>query len=188
MLYFETKRLLLRPFVIEDALVVQSLATNIDLAKTTLHIPYPYPDGLAQQWITIINEKMKKGSSYTFAIVLKGSLEVVGCVMLNIALNHNRGELAYWIGKPYWDNGYATEASKCIIKFAFKDLHLNRIWACVMKKNKPSIGVMRKVGLRHEGTFPQHVLKWGVYEDVAYYGIVKEQYEAKNSKNETTKT
>lgn len=174
---FETARLKLRPFVLEDAVTVQSLASNIDLARTTLHIPYPYPEGLAEHWIRTSNEKMKKGSSYSFAIILKDTMELVGCIMLNIALNHNRGELAYWIGRPYWDNGYATEASKQIIKFAFQKLELNRIWATIMKKNKASIVVMKKSGLKWEGTFPQHVLKWDKYEDVAYYGILKEQYE-----------
>lgn len=176
---FETDRLILRPFELKDAPIVHQLANNIDLARTTLHIPYPYPDGLAKHWITTSIEKMKRGSSYSFAIVLKGTLDLVGCISLNIALNHNRGELAYWIGRPYWDNGYATEAAKRIIQFAFSELKLNRIWATVMKKNYPSIEVMKKSGLDYEGTFPEHVLKWDVYEDVEYYGIIKSEYEKK---------
>lgn len=180
MFFFETDRLYLRPFELEDAPTVQTLANDIDLARTTLHIPYPYPDDYAKQWIMIYSEKMKKRSSYSFAIILKGTKELVGCLTLNIALNHKRGELAYWIGKRYWDNGYATEAAIQIIEFAFNQLDLNRIWACVMKKNKASIEVMKKSGLYYEGTFPQHVLKWEEYEDVSYYGIVKEQYEKLN--------
>ncbi|MCT8138165.1 GNAT family N-acetyltransferase [Anaerobacillus sp. CMMVII] len=176
MFSFETDRLYLRPFELSDGQTIKSLANNQDLARTTLHIPYPYPDGYAEQWIASCSEKMKKGSSYSLAIILKETLELVGCLTLNIALNHKRGELAYWIGKPYWDNGYATEASLKMIEFAFGKLDLNRVWACVMIRNHASIEVMKKAGLHYEGTLSQHVLKWGKYEDVSYYGLLKEQY------------
>ena len=177
MLVFETDRLLLRPFEQEDAPIVDFLTNDIELARMTLHIPYPYIEGYASQWIASCTEKMKKRSSYNFAIVLKETDEIVGCSTLSIALNHKRGELAYWIGRKYWDNGYATEASLKIIEFGFHELKLNRIWACVMNKNIGSIEVMKKSGLLYEGTFPQHVLKWGQYEDVEYYGLLKEQYD-----------
>lgn len=178
MLEFETERLILRPFLNDDADVVAFLTSDIELARTTLHIPYPYPEGFATLWITTCTEKMEKGSSYSFAIILKETNELIGCVTLAIALNHKRGELAYWIGRPYWDNGYATEAAKKMLQFAFMKLRLNRVWACVMKKNHPSIEVIEKLGLYYEGTFVQHVYKWGEFEDVVYYGITKEQYES----------
>ncbi|RXJ04626.1 N-acetyltransferase [Anaerobacillus alkaliphilus] len=174
---FETDRLVLRPFEEKDAPAVQTLTSNIELARTTLHIPYPYPAGYATHWIASCKDRLKKGNSYSFAIILKETTELVGCITLTVALNHKRGEIAYWIGKPYWHNGYATEATIRIIEFAFHQLQLNRVWACVMTKNKASIEVMKKSGLLYEGTFPQHVLKWEQYEDVSYYGILKDQYE-----------
>ncbi|OIJ15732.1 hypothetical protein BKP35_01705 [Anaerobacillus arseniciselenatis] len=177
MLFFETDRLILRPFELKDAQAVENLAKDKELARTTMHIPHPFPEGLAELWIERYNEKINKGSSYCFAIILKGTMELVGCVMLYVALNHKRGELAYWIGKDYWDNGFATEASRKMMEFAFEKLQLNRVWAAVMKKNIPSIEVMKKLGLQQEGTFTEHVLKWGKYEDVVYYGILKAQYE-----------
>lgn len=177
MLFFETERLLLRPYQKEDAPAVNKLISDKELSRTTLHIPYPNPGGLAEHWISSATEKMKRGSSFSFAIILKDTTELIGCVTLNIALNHKRGELAYWIGKPFWDNGYVTEAATRIIKYGFDDLKLNRIWAGVMTKNYPSIEVMKKLGFSYEGTFPQHVLKWEVYEDVNYYGLLKQQFD-----------
>lgn len=175
-----TERLILRPFTLEDASSVEILASDIEMAKTTLHIPHPFPDDLAVHWIERYNEKMERGSSYSFAIVLKDSMQLVGCVMLFVAHNHKRGELAYWIGKSYWDNGYATEAANKMIEFAFQQLKVNRIWAAIMKKNIASIEVMKKLGLTYEGTFREHVLKWGVYEDIDYFGIVKSDFEGKS--------
>lgn len=177
MCLFETDRLILRPLEKGDAVAIDNLLADIELARTTLNIPYPYPDGLAEQWINRVTEKMKKGSHYSFAIILKGTMQFIGSITLDIALNHKRAEMTYWIGKPFWDNGYVTEAASRIISLAFEDLHVNRVWAAVMRKNKPSVEVMKKLNLFYEGTFHQHVLKWGVYEDVSYYGIVKEQYE-----------
>jgi [ribosomal protein S5]-alanine N-acetyltransferase len=89
---------------------------------------------------------------------------------------HNKGELAYWIGKDYWGKGYATEAVKRVIDFGFKELKLNRIWAAIMSKNKASGKVLKKVGLRYEGTLKQDVLRWNQYEDVDVYGLLKSDY------------
>lgn len=93
---------------------------------------------------------------------------------LRIDKLHNKGELAYWIGKAYWNKGYATEAARRLVDFGFKKQELNRIWAPVMSKNQASGKVMQKVGLEYEGTLKQDILRWGKYEDVDVFGLLKE--------------
>ncbi|MCP3033624.1 GNAT family N-acetyltransferase, partial [Halobacillus sp. A1] len=74
------------------------------------------------------------------------------------------------------NKGYATEASKIVIDFGFKEQKLNRIWAPVMSKNKASGKVMQKVGLQYEGTLKQDILRWDEYVDVDVFGLLKEDY------------
>jgi RimJ/RimL family protein N-acetyltransferase len=77
---------------------------------------------------------------------------------------------------PYWNQGYATEAARRVIAWAFEDLRLNRVYARYLLRNPASGRVMRKAGLRPEGTFPQDALKNGVFEDLGQCGLVRSEY------------
>ncbi|MBP1992142.1 GNAT family N-acetyltransferase [Paenibacillus eucommiae] len=173
---FETERLLLRPFELTDASKVQELAGDIEVAKTTLSIPYPYPDGAAESWISGCKERSQEGVGFTYAIVSKDNHSLIGCMSINVSKSHKRGELAYWLGKPFWGHGYATEAARRLVAFGFKELDLNKVWAAAMTKNPASSNVMKKVGMKLEGQFQQHILKWNEFEDLVFYGLTKRDY------------
>jgi ribosomal-protein-alanine N-acetyltransferase len=175
-LKFETTRLLLRFFELSDARMVQQLAGNEEVARTTLAIPHPYPDGAAEQWIENVRQSSEKGDSYAFAMIKKEDGSLIGNMSMGVSQKHKRAELAYWVGQPFWGQGFATEAARRIVQFGFDDLDLNRIFAAAMTKNPRSYNVMSKIGMNEEGTFPQHVLKWGIYEDLVFYGMVKSEY------------
>jgi len=175
-LRFETDRLLLRLLEPSDAKSVQDLAGDEKVARTTLSIPHPYPDGAAEKWIEITHQAVEKGESYTFAIVKKEAGELIGCMGLAVSKNHQHAELGYWLGHPHWGQGFATEAARRMVAFGFEDLGLNRIFALAMTKNPGSYQVMRKIGMKHEGTLPQHVMKWGSFEDLEHYGMIKSDY------------
>ncbi|MDH4616439.1 GNAT family protein [Brevibacillus sp. AY1] len=85
-------------------------------------------------------------------------------------------EIGNRLGHPYWGQGFATEAAQKMVQFGFEDLDLNRIFAIAMTKNSGSYKGMEKIGMKHEGTFPQHVRKWGSFEDVEQYGMIKSDY------------
>jgi ribosomal-protein-alanine N-acetyltransferase len=170
---FETNRLILRLFEPSDESLVQELAGHEEVARTTLSIPHPYPDGAAGAWIDRTRQAAQNGDIYSFAMAIKEDDSLIGCVSLRIAKSHNHAELAYWVGRPFWGQGFATEAAQAIVDFGFNALQLNRIFAAAMTKNQASYKVMTKIGMIHEGTFPKHVLKSGSYEDLVYYGMVK---------------
>src|SRR5262252_1209729 len=65
----ETTRLILRPFTLGDARDVQRLAGDREVASTTLNVPHPYEDGMAEQWIGTHQEKYERGELVNFAIV-----------------------------------------------------------------------------------------------------------------------
>ncbi len=173
------ERLLLRPFSLEDVHAVTALVGEKDIASTTLAIPHPYNTSMAEEWIMKHRPLYKSGEAVDYAIVIRNSDILVGAIGLQINLDHRKAELGYWIGKPYWGRGYATEASKKVIEFGFKELDLNRIYASHFNRNPASGSVLRKIGMDFEGRRRQDILKWGQFEDLDYYAIVKDDYQDK---------
>ncbi len=172
----QTERLTLRAFALDDANVIIPLVSEKEIAATTLSIPHPYPADEAAKWISKTIEKYQEGVAAAFAIILKETGKIVGSFSIWIKHKHAHAELGYWIAKPYWNNGYATEAGHAILKYGFNDRNLNRIHAHHMTKNPQSGKVMQKMGMAYEGTLRQHVLKDGEYQDLAIYAITKDQY------------
>lgn len=170
----ETARLLLRPFTLADAPDVQRLAGHRDIASTTLNIPHPYEDGMAERWISGHQERYERGECVDWAITLRSSGMLVGAIsLMDISRQHASAELGYWIGRPYWGQGYCTEAARAVVDYGFRVLGLNRIHACHFARNPASGRVMQKIGMTHEGHRRQAVEKWGTFEDVEDYAILK---------------
>lgn len=173
----QTDRLVLRPFTLADAPDVQRLAGDRDIAWATLTIPHPYEDGMAEQWINTHQERFERGELVNFAITLHSDRSLLGSIGLSINQQYESAELGYWVGKPYWNQGYCTEAAKAVVQYAFAELGLNRVRASHLKRNPASGRVMQKIGMVYEGCRRQDVLKWGVFEDLELYGILKSDYE-----------
>ncbi len=95
-----------------------------------------------------------------------------GAIGLSNNAADQNGELAYWIGEPYWGSGYGTEAAKAMIAFAFAEKGYHRVYARFFKSNPASGKIMEKCGMTYEGTLAQHVLKEGNFEDMVHYGII----------------
>jgi len=172
----ETARLKLCPFELGDATRVRELAGDYEIARTTLHVPHPYPDDAAEAWIQSLHAAADEGRAYGFAVTRKTDGELLGVVSLGLVKEHQRAELSYWMGRPYWGHGYTSEAARRLLDFGFNDLHLNRIFAFAFTDNPASTRVMEKIGMQYEGTLRQHVCKWGEYKDLAAYGCLKSAF------------
>lgn len=168
-----TGRLLLRPFDQSDAAEVQRLAGDWVIADTTLNIPHPYQDGMAEEWIATHQPKFEAGKLVNFAIILRDTGDLIGAMGLVINARFQRAGLGYWIGKPHWGQGYCTEAGRAVVDYAFDELNLNRVHSCHLTRNPASGRVMQKLGMVHEGRARQHVKRWDVYEDLELYGILR---------------
>ena len=160
-----TARLTLRPLTLDDAPAVQTLAGAYEVALNTLLVPHPYPEGAAEEWIS-------KNDPHTFAIDDGQLVGAMGLVMKGDEM----AELGYWIGVPFWNRGYASEAARAIIRYGFGECALHRIFAGHFARNPASGRVMAKAGMTLEGTLRQHVKKWGEYLDVSYYGILRDEW------------
>jgi tRNA (cmo5U34)-methyltransferase len=164
-------RVLLRAFTLNDATVVQSLAGDRAVAEMTLAIPHPYTDGEAEAWIQSQHNTAEQ--EVVWAITLRDSQRLIGAIGLIFDSANHQAELGYWIGKPDWGNGYCTEAARLVLQYGFDQLGLNRIESCHYAKNPASGRVLQKIGMKYEGARRQNRLKWGKYEDLVLYGLLK---------------
>ena len=188
-----TPRLCLRPFTMADAKRVQELAGDRRVAATTARIPHPYPDGRAEAWIEGLQATALEGKDFHFAVTLAGTRtpgreldptdtgHLIGAVGLHASADpaHARAVLGYWIGVPYWNKGFATEAANALLGFGFTRRGLNRIVAEHYANNPASGRVMEKLGMTREGLLRQHCAKWNQYLDVVVYGILHEEWRAR---------
>ncbi|GAB4515817.1 MAG: GNAT family protein [Anaerolineae bacterium] len=172
----ETNRLLLRCFEDADAPRVAELAGHEDIAARTLNIPHPYNREHAEMFIQFSQGEMQMGSGYNFAIVQQADRALVGCIGLTLDRRHQHAELGYWLGVPYWNKGYTTEASIRAIQFGFEELSLHRIFAQFFTSNPASGRVMEKAGMHYEGTMRGHYVRFGTHYDVGIYGLLREDY------------
>ncbi len=178
-----TPRLVLRPFTLDDATRVQLLAGERIIAEMTGHIPHPYHAGVAEDWINTHAGDWKHGDALTLAITLGETGELIGAVSLTLRPEFKRAELGYWIGVPYWNHGFMTEAARAVLRFAFESLQMQRVYAIHFARNPASGRVMQKIGMQYEGTLRKHFVRWDKAEDLIYYGILIDEW--KNKREET---
>lgn len=169
-----TERLILGPFALEDGPRVEELAGHEAIARMTLNIPHPYPPGAANLWIATHLLAYLKGEGVTFAIRLKDGT-LIGAIGLTVTRRDDRAELGYWMGVPYWNQGYTTEAARACLAFGFSEMGLQRIMASHLDINPASGRVMQKIGMQKEGHLRRHIKKNDAFFDLIQYGILKEE-------------
>src|SRR5450432_2970032 len=143
----DTVRLRLRALSLADAPAVERLAGDWEIARYTAHIPHPYPAGGAAPWIEETWAEAKAGRKIVAAIERLADGLLVGCIELDLTHSEATGSLGYWIGRPYWGAGVASEAAGAMIDLGFGRLGLSRIEAAAVAANRRSIRVQEKLGL-----------------------------------------
>ena len=170
----ETERLILRKFKLRDAPDLQRILGNKEIAKTSVSIPHPYENGMAEDWINRQEGYFQRGLCLNFAVILKSEDRYIGAIGFNeIFKQHNRAQLGYYFDQDYWGKGFGTESVRAMIHHGFSELKFHKISSDVILPNSASIHILEKVGMKHEGTFRQHIMKWGEYKDLAWYGILQ---------------
>jgi len=176
-----TERLSLGLVEPSEAGRVAELAGDESIARNTESIPHPYPEGEAERVVENIRRDVEAGRAAVFAIRLAGDGagegELVGMMGLHPEPEHERAGMGYWIGKPYWDRGYATEAGRAVIRWGFEEGGLRRIYAESFSRNRASCRVLEKLGMQREGVLRSHFKKWDEFVDVEIYGMLREEWQ-----------
>ncbi|MGV2452837.1 MULTISPECIES: GNAT family N-acetyltransferase [Chryseobacterium] len=168
----QTERLILSQLEEKDIPFIVELLQHRIFSDLTSNIPYPYVENDARSWVEMSKEAFENNTGYTFAIRNKEG-QIIGAIGLHDR-DDDKAELGYWIGIPYWNKGYVTEAAKGIIDFGFDELKLNKIFATHFLHNPASGRIMEKIGMKKEAVLIKEVKKDGEYFDLVRYCILKD--------------
>lgn len=170
----KTDRLTLSPVRDADAAWLQPVMERPEVNGSTLVIPTPCPAGYAREWVAAAVEANASGKAANYSISTGG--KPVGAMFLIVNAAHGHAELGYFLDPSAWNQGYATEAARAMLRLGFEALGLHRIFAVHFGGNPASGKVMKKAGMRHEGCRRQHVKKNGAFVDIEQYGVLRGEW------------
>jgi RimJ/RimL family protein N-acetyltransferase len=138
-----TERLVLRPPREQDAEAIAMLANNRRIAENTLRIPHPYRLADAEGFIASAKHREDE---IAFLITRRGEDILGACGIAK--LDGETPEIGYWLGLPFWGNGYATEAARAVIDHGFLDHGYDILVAGARVSNPASRRVLEKCGFQ----------------------------------------
>lgn len=175
--YMETERLILRPYIAEDAQAMyDNWASDQDVTRYLMwpaHSNTSVSESVLQEWIANYN----KMDYYHWAIVYKevseepiGDIAVVSPIDEKIQSAH----IGYCIGKAWWHKGITSEALRAVMDFLFDEVGVNRIESRHDPRN-PYSGAVMQSGLKYEGTLRQSDWNNQGICDASYYGLLSSE-------------
>ena len=168
-----TQRLLLRRLTMQDAQDIFDYSSDPQVAK---HVLWDAHQSIAESknYLRYMLRKYRLGEPSSWGIELIEEKRIIGTIgfMWHSAEN-NSAEVGYSLSRAYWNRGIMTEALSAVIRYGFDRLGFNRIEAQHETENPASGAVMRKVGMRHEGTLRGRLYNKGRYVDVDLYSILR---------------
>lgn len=181
----ETERLILRRFTIEDLeQIYYNCWSDLEVWKWTSYKPMHCIEDViniaemfTDEWLGAYDRLNR----YSWAIQLKVSGEVIGRFFGMHPDDYvSQIELAYELGRNWWNQGLMTEAVKAVIDFFFTEIAINRIYANHASENPASGKVMQKCGMIYEGTMRQACkCNNGLFDKVNYAILADEYFKAK---------
>lgn len=147
----ETPRLRLRPPARSDLAEVVRLASDGAVAEGTARIPHPYRAEDAEAWWRSLAGTDGRPPPFVFVVERKHDGAFLGVISLEPAPGGGEAEFALWLGRPFWNQGYATEAGRRLFDWAFEEAEIVRIEACAFLDNRASMRVQEKLGMTSLG-------------------------------------
>ena len=145
----ETKRILLRPWREADAADLYQYARDPDVGLPAGWPPHTSVENSREIIRTVLS------APHTYAVCLKSEGKPIGSIGLHrndLAEEDDEYELGYWIGKPFWGLGLIPEAARELLRYAFEELKMNRIWCGYYDGNTKSRRVQDKLGFVYHHT------------------------------------
>lgn len=168
-------RVFLRALEPEDHIKIHLWRQDREIARNFGGIPLFSSSLNEKKWV---EDKIFDKSNVSCGICLKETNELIGCIFLNDIDYHNRsGHIPVFIGKKeIWGQGFATDARILMLKYAFFDRGLERIWAKVLEDNLGALKMLEKCGYKKEGMLRKSIYKEGVFVNETVLSVLKNDF------------
>lgn len=177
----ETERLVLREPTESDLPAMPGVFHDPEIYAYTRNIPYPYRPAEAEEALARYRRIAAAGEALTLFPELRSTGEMIGLVVLILEPSSTVGEIGYALGRPWWGEGFATEAAGALVGYAFDALRLEKATAHAMLRNPASSRVLEKIGMRPVGIAEGLCKKDGESFDAAGYEISREEWRRESS-------
>lgn len=176
----ETKRLILRPFKMEDVKpMYHNWASDPEVTKFLTwpaHESVEVSRCVVESWVLGNSDP----TNYQWAMVLKERQEPIGSISaVKIDERTESVTIGYCIGRKWWGRGITAEALEAVTAFFFDEVHVNCVNSCHDPRNPNSGKVMRKCGMTYEGTWRMGGVNNQGICDECWYSILRTEYERK---------
>jgi len=170
-----TARLRLRPFDDADAEDLLALHSRADVLRYWDAPPWREPVR-AERFISVCRQMAEEGTGVRVAVDRDTEGAFIGwCSLSRWDPDHRRASLGYCFADSAWGHGYATEAARGLLRWAFDTLDLNRVQAETDTRNVASARVLEKLGFMREGTLREDCVVNGEVSDSWVYGLIRRE-------------
>jgi len=167
---FEGELIRLRGIAEDDLPAINEMFNHPEVQRT-LAVNWPGPIGVTRAWWEGIR---KNPTTAAFAIeTLAGELVGV-CSVEDVNAAVRSAAAGIWIGRPYWDSGYGTDAIRTLCRFGFREMNLQRVGLAVYDINPRAVRAYEKVGFKEEGRRRRAHFIDGRHIDVIVMGLLAE--------------
>ena len=178
----ESSRLILRRFAYSDIDDLIEFVSHPSVAQEVGELGNT--EAKVKEYIDMQNsfKPFEKEKIFDLAIELKATGKLIGLLTL-ITKHHRKGEIGYALGIDYRKKGYATEAARALIDYAFAELNYHRVQAIASSGNPDSWKVMERLGMKLEGRLREANFRDEQWCDLLYFGILEHEWSKQNVSN-----
>ncbi len=169
-MYLTTERLVIREFEEKDWEAVYEY-TSEPTVMTYI------PEGVfsEEQAKKFVIENQGEQAKY-FPVFLTETEKLIGHIVFHKYFGDHTYEIGWVFNQNYYGKGYASEAAKAVLGYAFEELHLHRVVATCQPENIGSYRIMEKIGMRKEGYFKKCIPAGDGWWDEYYYAVLREEW------------
>jgi len=183
----ETDRLLLRPFAPSDFEALHAILSREDVS-TYLYWGPQSEEEVQERLAKMIGFRSieQPGDTLRLAILLKANGRVIGDVVLHwLDGPHLQGDVGFIVHPDHQGKGYATEATRPLLRVAFEELGLHRVAGHLDPRNAASAKVLEKLGMRQEAHFVENEFVKDEWQSELIYAILEHEWAEQQPKKKS---